>query len=178
MRSSLSQVLQNRFLPPPISITQTSEGLKGSSQDEAQHFPSMFLLNSFNISKLLPKSFSGFKVIPYDLYCPSLKHCLKDRVCTNCGLYFATQVMLREHKKLHKSKDLVIQKKRPVRVAAKRQKEWLAIFLRNESTECEWIDENELDLSGVGTEHLDLNNDLQFPVVKTDSHLQNPWEDE
>jgi hypothetical protein len=178
MRSSLGHILQNKFLPPPISITQTSEGLKGSTRDEPQHFPSMFLLNSINTSKMLPKPVSGFKVIPYDLYCPSLKDCLKDRVCANCGLYFATQVMLKEHKKLHKSKDTIIQKTRPVRLAAKRQKEWLAIFLRNESTECEWIDENELDLNGVHMDHLDLNDDLQFPVVPTNSHLANPWEDE
>lgn len=57
-RSSLSQVLRNKFLPPPISITQTADGLKGSARDEPQQFPSMFFFFEFrgylhNVAKII-----------------------------------------------------------------------------------------------------------------------------
>lgn len=168
-----------------MSLSQTSHGLTGSSKDESQHFPSMFVLNSVQLDKMLPKSSSGYKQVPYDLYCSSVKNSLNDRVCSTCGLYFASAVMLREHRKIHKnsSTSTASTKIRPVRVAAKRQREWMAIVARGENMDCEWINEDELDLSclpesssSVTTSSEERHMDCIVFSVK--DHVQNPWSDE
>lgn len=62
-------VLPKRFLPPPIPLVQSSEGLRAATRDQVQSFPSVFVLNTIDALKILPKSMAGFKIPPYDLYC-------------------------------------------------------------------------------------------------------------
>ncbi|XP_055543502.1 uncharacterized protein LOC129729044 [Wyeomyia smithii] len=128
VRSSIKQKNPNGFLPPPISLSQTCHALIGTSKDETQRFPSMFVLNSLQREKILPKIMLGFKTIPYDLYCPSVNGSLNERICTTCGLYFASVVMLREHKKIHKNTSTTtVRKVRPTKIVAKREQECLAV---------------------------------------------------
>ena len=66
-----------------------------------------------------------FKIIPYDLFCPSIQNVLENSVCKECGIYFASnKSMLAHFKAMHKAKKVPEPVKiRPVRVAAQRAKE-------------------------------------------------------
>lgn len=170
-------MIRNGFLPPPVSLTQTSHGLIGSSQDSIQHFPSLFVLNSLQIDQILQKK--AYKTIPYDLYCPSLKDVLKERVCSTCGLYFASAVMLRDHKKIHKNISELHKtgkKIRPDKVVTKRQKECMVVIVHGEDKDCEWIDEEELDANSDSNILSEASTDADIcPIIGTEHHLQNPW---
>lgn len=165
--------LPRKFLPSPVPIVQSSDGLRAATGEEPQLFPSMFVLNSVNIKDLLPKSLLVYKTIPHDLYCPSLKSALKDRICSSCGLYFASQVMLNDHKKVHNVSSS-IKKVRPIRIAAKRQRELMAVIARDHQLDCEWLDEDEVDSDELPP----LNEKpLEFPTVNRELHMQSPWKE-
>lgn len=163
-------MLPRRFLPPPVSLVQSSEGLRGASRDQVQCFPSVFVLNSIDTQRILPKAIAGFKILPHDLYCPSLKNTLKDRVCAICGLYFASQVMLNSHKKVHNASKTV-KKILPKRVAARRHQE--VLVLQNGADELEWMDEKEVDLKETVCETQDIPE--TYPIVAIGDYLQCPW---
>ena len=97
-RSSYFSVVTDRFLPPPLPIVQTSEGLKipERTTDDASHkFPSLFAAQSLKVDDILPRSSNPYRSIPYDLYSPSIQSVLSDRICQKCHSYFASLVMLR-----------------------------------------------------------------------------------
>src|SRR5208282_2169894 len=99
-RSSYFKVIPSRFLPPPIPVAQTTEGLKAPDKHEdscSYKFPSMFVSQILKPDDILPIAKNCFKIQPYDLYCPSVESCLTDRVCKVCNMYFASQVMLKQH---------------------------------------------------------------------------------
>lgn len=69
--------------------------------------------------------------IPYDEFYPSLADTLQNRICKQCGMYFASIVLLKTHLKIHKKKSMIIEKKiRPKRIAAQKAIELL--ILQNE----------------------------------------------
>ena len=80
-RSSYFSVVPQRFIPPPLPISQTSEELKipERSKSESYFFPSLFVSLSLKIDgDLIPRSAKDHKLIPYDLYCPSIQSSLND----------------------------------------------------------------------------------------------------
>lgn len=172
-RSSYFDIMSNQFLPAPIPIRQTDDGLKapGPSMTDTGSYPSLFVRSTINIGKMLPKSLHAYKELPYDLYCPSAQKVLQSRICKTCGVYFASQVMLTEHNKLHKAESTGKNTRGGRKKAiAKRDKEVLVI----ENQEAFWIDEGS-----------DIDNDLQddmmvddlIPVITIDEHLQPVWQD-
>ena len=183
-RSSYFSSVPNRFLPPPIPLRQTiKDGLlapENSSdvQEDEHKFPSLFVAQSMVWSDILPKSTRSFKQLPYDLYCPSVQSVLLERICKSCGLYFASKVLLKQHVKIHKTaKDLpVVKRTRPIRVAARRQREWMAIFANEKDgpEQADWMDEDDLDLEGVSIPK-QSNNQPKIPIVSLKDHLSNPW---
>lgn len=67
-RSSYFNVIPDRFIPPPIPIEQTEEGLKvpDRSEDGSSHkFPSLFVAQSRKFDDILPRPASQFQSIPY-----------------------------------------------------------------------------------------------------------------
>ncbi|KAI9555887.1 hypothetical protein GHT06_018404 [Daphnia sinensis] len=81
-RSSYFSVIPARFLPPPIPLEQSSDGLKAPERanGETHIFPSLFVSKTIKWDDTtLPKSTRSFKVLPYDLYCPSVQSSLLDR---------------------------------------------------------------------------------------------------
>ena len=48
------------------------------------------------IQQLIPNS--GFSQTPYDLYCASLKGKVKNRVCKQCGIYYASIAARKRHR--------------------------------------------------------------------------------
>ena len=99
IRSSYFEIVGDRFIPPPIPVCQTSRGLKApnASQSDLHRFPSLFFNQSVKVDNILPRSAKAFKILPYDLYCPSVQSSLLERICKTCHLYVASQVMLQKH---------------------------------------------------------------------------------
>lgn len=119
-RSSYFSVLRDRFLPPPVPVAQTSEGLKIPERtiDGASHkFPSLFATLSLKVEDLLPRSSNPYRSISYDLYCPSLQSGLSVRVCKKCHMYFSSLVMLRSNSATYKVESTIPPKR--IRVAAR-----------------------------------------------------------
>lgn len=187
-RSSYFSVIPDRFLPPPIPLLQSMEGLRAPERmgstvfgQEQQNFPSLFIARSMDWNNLLPRSTRSFKQHPYDLYCPSVQSVLMDRICKTCSLYFASKAMLKEHAAIHKGAQQPLARPvRPVRVAARRQRELMAIIAIEENgpEDAEWIDEEDLDLSDMhipSEKDEDLNLQDAMPVVSIAGHLASEW---
>ncbi len=77
------------------------DGLREPERSHFQQhkFPSLFinvnLLLAMN--SILPRSTKSFKVVPYDLYNPSVQSQLLDQICIMFYLYFASNVVLKNH---------------------------------------------------------------------------------
>lgn len=126
-RSDLLKILPERFLPPPVQINQGDNGLIIDSQNG--EFSPLFL-NLMLQKTLCPEVFKDYKEIPYELMCPSIQGDMKRKICKKCGVYFASLTYLKRHTK-YCNKEAPKIKVRPVRVAAKRQRELLAIIKKN-----------------------------------------------
>ena len=68
----------------------------------------------------------------------------------------------------------------PLRIAARRQRELMAVIARREnahSEDVEWLDEDEVDLSAI---ILPGNDDAErlMPVVTMNEHFTSPWMDD
>ena len=178
-RSSYFEVIQQRFFPPLIPLAQTGDGLKAPAcVEEVRHFfPSLFASLSLNIDEMLPRSATAFKVLPYDLYCPSVIPMLAERMCKKCSLYFATKVLLKEHCSIH-NETQPVSRDRPIRIAARRQRELMTIISYIENGEhIDWMDELELDCDTIPVPADDTEEmDEAIPVVSTEEHLETPWE--
>ena len=92
-RSKLRMILPDGFLPPPLLLAGGLEAAKQCAKD--CHFSSLFVQLVANVE--YPSH--DYQELPYDFYCPSTYDHLKDRCCNICGLYFATQVAKKAHKR-------------------------------------------------------------------------------
>lgn len=149
-RSSYFALIPDRFLPPPVPLLQTDDGLRAPDIGhivEQARFPSVFLLRNLD-SSFLPRSATNFKILPYDTYCPSVQTVLIRRICKKCGLYHSSLSALKIH-----LRQCGIQEEppriRPVRVAARRQRELMAVIVRGEAEDVEWLDEDDVDSTGI-----------------------------
>lgn len=160
-RSSYFKIIDGQFLPPPLPITYSSSGLtipNPSSTfrnvDPVKYlFPKLAIQNMLNIDRLIPSEASSFRDnIPYDLFCPSVKSTLRDRMCKHCNHYFASKIMLQHHvSSEHKRPPAApAQRIRPQRIAAKRQRELMIVIAEEENAESiEWLEEDEVDSEGL-----------------------------
>lgn len=184
-RSSYFSLIPSRFLPPPIPIHQSEEGLKApeSRADQENHrFPSLFVSLALKWEDLLPRSTRSFKQLPFDLYCPSVQKTLVERICKVCHVYFASKVMLQKHFVLHKAvAPPPVVKIRPQRLAAKRQRELMVVIISEEREEetVESIHEDDLDLVGLTIPNEDSDNfSTTVPIFTMNQHLAQPWEED
>lgn len=68
---------------------------------------------------------------------------------------------------------------RPERVAARRQRELMAIIVSHEESgtkDVEWFDEEDLDLNRIEIPEDNVNS--RIPIITIDKHLAQPWEEE
>lgn len=128
---------------------------------------------------LKPENTDTFRIIPYDLYCPSVQAQLKSRVCKSCGLYFASQKSMKIHAKYVHSKSLgKTAKTRPVRVAARRAQESMCVILDSstQSEDVEWLAEEEVDNDLVTIP--DTVESTPLPVIDSMKNwIESPWTD-
>ncbi|GBO10282.1 hypothetical protein AVEN_220919-1 [Araneus ventricosus] len=93
-------------------------------------------------------------MLQYDLFCPSVQNVLPTRVCKHCGLYFASNVMLKKHiigvLKITGKCRTEVGKVRPLRTAARRQKELMVVITFSENVEfADWVDEDNIVSRGL-----------------------------
>ena len=160
-RSSLHQLLPGRFLPNPVPAKQNSEGFVSCNTESNATFLPLFVNLQLN-NHVQKDEMGAFVIPPYDLHCPSVQLQLVKRCCSVCGIYHASVKSAVNHVKVHRRTSFgvipqeIIEKKRPVRVAARRQREMMVVLrdhLNNESAE--WLDVEEIDM------------DLQEPEQQT-----------
>lgn len=147
-RSSYFALIPDRFLPPPVPLRQTSDGLRApdlGSVEEAR-FPSVFLLRSLHES-VLPRTATSFRILPYDAYCPSVHTILLRRTCKKCWLYHASLTAQKMHQRQCGVPDEPV-RVRPLRLAARRQRELMAVIAFGETEDVEWLDEDDVDCTG------------------------------
>jgi hypothetical protein len=179
-RSSYLSLFPERFMPPPVPLMQTSEGLRAPDiNTDADHatFPSVFLQKSVHPS-MLPRSAASFKLLPYDTYCPSVQSQLVRRMCSKCGLYHASLASLKCHLQQCGIAQQVL-RVRPIRVAARRQRELMAVIAYNDNEDVEWLDEEMVDMTGFADQHdhADMLDDDHIPIFDTSARLSSPWTD-
>ena len=102
-RSSLFRVIKDGFLPPPIPIKQTKNGLSfcenpvsPSCTDNPTGCTGKYISLFQNLSMgraMLPESALQRFLLetPYDYSCPSMKTQLSSRFCHVCGRYFGSK---------------------------------------------------------------------------------------
>ena len=148
-RSSYFSVIKDRFLPPPMPIVQTVDGLV--TDIPKQQFAPLFLTIQLGNAVLPARTLCNFpKGIPYDFGCPSLQEELHKRICSECGHYAATVVSLNKHLKVcQRGREIPVIKVRPVHIAARRTRKLMCAINYLETTELEWYDEEHVDTAGL-----------------------------
>lgn len=174
-RSSYFHIIPQRFLPPPLPLMQTVNGLRAAELGRAADgkFVSLFLTQTLDAT-VLPRSASTFKVLPYDAYCPSIQATINRRICKKCGLYHASLTSLKAHQCLCGIQEIV-PRIRPSRIAARRQRELMAIIAHNEDEDAEWLDEDDVDTEGLTIPSHVAIRSCSVPLVDILEHLNNIW---
>lgn len=179
-RSSLHQLLPERFLPNPVPAKHNNEGLVECNTESNATFLPLFV--NLQLNKHVQKEEVGaFVIPPYDLHCPSVQPQLVKRCCSVCGIYHASVKSAVNHGQMHRRTSVVIppelEKKRPVRVAARRQREMMVVLRDHLNNElAEWLDEEEIDFDHQEPEQQTL---ATMPLI---DNIQQwaaniPWQD-
>ena len=56
------------------------------------------------LSKAKPEAAKEYDIVPFDLYCPSMKDKLKNGICEICNSYWPSKAAKDRHKKCHPKK--------------------------------------------------------------------------
>jgi hypothetical protein len=126
------------------------------------------------------ENFKKFKLLPYDYACPSQQTILTRRCCSECGLYHASLKSLKQHNLGSHKRMTAVERCRPVRIAARRQRELMCVLKRNlldEDEEIEWLSEDEVDSSGVHWVPNNPNVYSKMPVIDNlEGWVSSPWD--
>ena len=96
-RTTWQSVFASHFLPGPVPVRQIPEGPVVPNVTDVKpsdRFVDLWKVKS--VEQLIPKS--GFSEMPYDLYCPSLKTKVKNRVCKECDIYYPSIAACKGHR--------------------------------------------------------------------------------
>ena len=127
-QSSYLKVIKDRFLPPPIPLVYSQNGIEWAKDDKEASYLSLFQNIALQASLTPKQAIKKFpKGIQYDYSCPSTKDVLTARLCYHCGLYFGSIKSNVNHSsycrtKAEASTAAVTRKVRPQRVAAAARK--------------------------------------------------------
>ena len=179
--------LQGSFLRRSQSAKQLMDSKASErliAEAESHLFPSLFVAQSLKYDEIMPRSAGVFQVCPYDMYCPSLQTCLLKNLqslppvlCLNNNVEKAYRTAQRsgENDTSDGSRGTSNETYPSNEIAARRQRELMAIIARKEhahSEDAEWIDEDELDLSGIVLPGNEAENVM--PVVTMEEHFSSP----
>ena len=130
-----------------------------------------------SLLNVVPETAKKYKILPFDLYCPSVQPKIGQRICPSCGQYFPSQKARDQHKKaLHQNPaNFTRPKVKPKSVLKKRGGETLC-HLEAEGT-VEWVDDEDLDTENC-TQLMDTNDDEGIPIIKDMfAWVASPWRD-
>ncbi|XP_015116810.1 uncharacterized protein LOC107040985 [Diachasma alloeum] len=182
MRSDLSLIQPDRFLPPPCRLKQDDQtgqlsiSVTHNTGEEARFLP-LFQRLSITVPR------DKWIKMPYDACCPTVQSQLESRMCSQCELYFASKKAANSNvKSIHKnSKSRSTPKCRPKRVVASRRQELLYI-IEDEDTkgeDIEWRDTDDVDFSleDVEIPHVaPENGEAGLPIIDSvEEWITNPW---
>ena len=160
-QSSYLKVIKDRFLPPPIPVVYSQNGIEWAKDDKEASYLSLFQNIALQASLTPKQAIKKFpKGILYDYSCPSAKDVLIGRLCYHRGLYFGSIKSNVNHSSHYRTKAeastaAVTRKVRPQRVVARRQEELLCTMAFQE---LEWhavddvdinFDDNQVDISEI-----------------------------
>ena len=152
-RSSYLTVVKDRFLPPPVPVVQTKNGLKWAKDDKIGTYLSLHqkLIMSVNIIPLTLAT--RFPEIPYDVANPAIQDQLEKRICDECDRYFGSIKEMNFHKKMCRNRFAqqrdemeAPERIRPIRVATNRQGEYLCALAFQE---LEWQEIDNVVVDGL-----------------------------
>ena len=185
-RSPLQNLLPCRFLPNPVSAKHSGQRIVTSSADNAPTFLPLFVNLQLN-SVVQKEKMEGFIIPPYDLYCPSVQPHLAKRCCSVCGIYHASIKSAMNHKKECHRRPAgptqipieQVERRRPVRIAARRQREMMVILRDHLNGEtAEWLDVDDIQLDDNNGEHERTARDDVVPLVGSiPEWTSTAWED-
>jgi len=186
-RSWLQHLLPGRFLPNPVPLEHNGQGIVVSNVDHAHNFLPLFVNLQLN-SNIHQENMADFIIPPYDLYCPPVLPHLCKRCCSVCGIYHASIKSALSHTKACHPKTAPpavimkiqpVEKRRPMRIAARRQREMMVILRDHLNGEtAEW-----LDVDDIETDHDNVQQQQSATSVAVNiiSNIQEwtdtPWED-
>lgn len=164
-RSKYATFFPGRFLPAPIPVHY-------NSQIDIVSDPTLVTQDTQFVTLFQNLALFSTGDTPYDAYCPSVSEQLSARTCDECGIYFASQTLLKRHEKIHaKSKPHC--KKRPKRIVARRNNEYLVEDESN-SWEVEWLDAEDITTEGVP--FMPPEDDPELPVIDLNDYFDPIWE--
>ena len=181
-QSSYLKVVPDRFLPPPIPVAHTLMGVEWVKDDKDAKYLSLYQNMSLR-NTLMPSQASKKypKGLPYDYSCPSVKQdVIKRRLCSSCGLYFGTIKANTLHKASCRVTEVrtenVTERVRPMRIAARRQRELLCVMALQEM---EWVSMDDVDIEDFDIENVvDAENEIGgTPIIDTD-RITPIWSDD
>ena len=93
-RCNYNDLFPTRFLPAPIPYLNTESGVHSSAlQSTSGKYGSLF--QRLALANVEPHH--EFKVLPFDLFYPSVSAALHKRICNTCGKYFTSQTAVSAH---------------------------------------------------------------------------------
>ena len=96
-RTTWKSVFSSHFSPAPVPVRKIPEGPAVPSVSDVKASDRFVdIWKHIGIHQLNPNS--GFSQMPYDLYCPSLKANVKNRVCKHCGIYYPSIAARMRHR--------------------------------------------------------------------------------
>ena len=107
------KTIPERFIPFPAIYEYSENGYRAMEPSKYfQHVsnPSMFApLTHRLLVKSMPSEVSEYKVVPFDLYCPSMKDKLKKGICKKCDKYWPSEAAMKRHKNAHRKQNRTIE---------------------------------------------------------------------
>ena len=108
--------------------------------------------------------------LAYDNACPSIQNVLSLRTCDQCGSYYGSQALLKNHSSIHKTKK---QHKIKAKKVLSSRKDEVLVIVNDE--EPEWMSREDVDIQPPQSCEL-LEEDQVLPVFTLDENFSMPWE--
>ncbi|CAB3979548.1 Hypothetical predicted protein [Paramuricea clavata] len=151
-------------------FVRAKNGLEYGENKENSKFVSLFTNLAINKNIFPPRVAVKFpKGTPYDFACPNVEKDLPRKVCAKCGLCFATIKYNAAHKAWCSARTPIscsVERIRPQRIAARRQRELMCVLVEEESAmeELEWHEEQYVDTTGLNISQLENYVENGTPV--------------
>ncbi|GBM03727.1 hypothetical protein AVEN_134947-1 [Araneus ventricosus] len=156
----------------PTNLQKMQRYLLVKTAKQLRYIPKMVVKSCQKCLELYKKTYSP---------CPSVQSVLPPRVCKHCSLYFASNVMLKKHiigvHKITGKCQPEVERVRPLRIAARRQQELMAVIAFTENVKfADWVDEDDIYIRGLTIP--EDESVVKMPMYSMNEHISSPWKEE